>query len=81
MSSASESPLEKSSDAINNVSPTTSNWEGATEWENAMATVAKLVSQFLASRADTTPSSRADIVFEGLSVEGSGKGVRSYTVS
>ena len=80
MSSVSESPLEKSSDTINNDGQTKSSWEGATEWENAMGTVANLVSKFLASRVDTTPSSRADIVFEGLSVEGSGKGVRSYTV-
>ena len=81
MSSTSESPLEKSTETINNDYHTTTNWEGATEWENAMGTVAKLVSKFLASRVDTTPSGRADVVFEGLSVEGSGKGVRNSTVS
>lgn len=80
MSSTSGSPLEKSSDTIDNDYETKSNWEGATGWENAMDAVAKLVSKFLASRVDTTSNSRADIVFEGLSVEGSGKGVRSYTV-
>ena len=81
MSSASESQREKSTDTINNDYHTTSDWGGATEWEKAMGTVAKLVSKFLGSRVGTTPSGRADVVFEGLSVEGSGRGVRSSTVS
>ena len=80
MSSASESPLVTSTDTLNDESHTTSNLEGATDWESAMGTVTKLVSEFLASRVYTTPSGRADVVFEGLSVEGSGRGVRSSTV-
>ena len=78
MSSASRSPLEKSTDTINNDSHTTSKGEGGTDWESAMEIVAKLVSKFFASRVDTTPSGRADVVFESLSVEGSGKGVRRF---
>ena len=77
MSSASESPLDESTDTLNDESPNTPKLEGATNWKSAMDTVTKLVSEFLASRVHTTPSGRADVVFESLSVEGSGKGVRS----
>ena len=77
MSSATESPLEKSTDTLNHEDLTTPKTEGATNWASAMDTVTRLVSEFLASRAYTTPSGRADVIFEGLSVEGSGKGVRS----
>ena len=80
MSSASESPLEKSTETLNNESLTTPKLEGATDWESAMGAVTKLVSEFLASRVYTTPSGQADVIFEALSVEGSGKGVRSSTV-
>lgn len=80
MSSAPESPLDKSTETLHNESHTASTVEGATGSENAMATVTKLVSEFLASRLDTTPDVRADVVFEGLSVEGSGRGVRSSIV-
>lgn len=80
MSSASESPLDESTDTRNDESPTTPKLESATDWESAMGTVTKLVSEFLASRVYTTSTGRADIVFEGLSVVGSGKGVRSLTV-
>ena len=77
MSSLPESLLSKSTDALSSESQTTP--KTATEWEKAMGTVSKLVSEFLARRGDTTPSGRADVVFEGLSVEGSGKGVRMPT--
>lgn len=80
MSSPSEYPLDKSTDAFSNKSQTASNMQGAAEWESAMGNVAKLVSEFLASRGNTAPSGRADVVFEGLSVEGSGKSVRNSTL-
>ena len=75
--SSSESPLNKSTDTLSNDTQVTPDMQGAKKWESAMRTVASLVSEFLATRADTTPRSRADVVFERLSVEGSGKGVRS----
>ena len=80
MSSASESPLDKSTETLNNEPHTAPKAEGATESENAMGTVTKLVTEFLASRVYTTPGVRADVVFEDLSVEGSGRGVRSSIV-
>ena len=80
MSSESESPLDKSTETLNDESPTTPKLEGVTDWERAMGTVTELVSEFLASRVYTTPSGRADVIFEALSVEGSGRGVRSSTV-
>ena len=80
MSSALESPLDESTDTLNNESPKAPEVEDATDWKSAMGTVTKLVSEFLASRVSTTSTGRADIVFEGLSVVGSGKGVRSLTV-
>ena len=79
MSSLLESSLEKSTDARSNEPQTTPNMQGTMEWESAMATVAKLVSDFLERRGNTTPSGRADVVFESLSVEGSGKSVDSPT--
>ena len=80
MSSLPESPLDESTDTLGNESLTTPNMQGATEWESAMGAVSKLVSEFLAKRGDAAPSGRADVVIEGLSVEGSGKGVRSSIV-
>ena len=80
MSLASESPLDKSTETLNDESHTAPTVEGATQSESAMGTVTKLVSEFLASRVYTTPGGRADVVFEGLSVEGSGRGVRSSIV-
>ena len=80
MSSASESPLHKSTETLNNESHTAPNVEGASESETAMGTVTKLVSDFLASRVYITHSGGSDVVFEGLSVEGSGRGVRSSIV-
>ena len=80
MSSASGSPLHKSTETLNNESHTAPKLEGAAKSENAMSTVTKLVSDFLASRIDSTHSGRSDVVFEGLSVEGSGRGVRSSTM-
>ena len=80
MSSASESPLDKSTETLHNESHTASTVEDATSSESAMGTVTKLVSDFLASRVSTTPGVQADVVFEGLSVEGSGRGVSSSIV-
>ena len=80
MSSPSDAPLEKSTDAPSDETLATPDVKSATEWESAMDTVSKLVSEFLARRGNATPTGRADVVFEGLSVEGSGKGVRSSKV-
>ena len=80
MSSASESPLHKSTESFNNESQTAPNVEGTTQSQSAMGTVTKLVRDFLASRVYATHTGRSDVVFEGLSVEGSGRGVRNFTL-
>lgn len=80
MSSPSDSPLGKSTEDLSNDSQTTQTMQGTTDWDGAIDTVAKLVSEFLATRGDTTPSIRADIVFESLSVDGWGRAVSSSTV-
>ena len=52
----------------------------SSDMDDALAIVGKMVKGFLATRP-ATPSSRADIVFDQVSVEGNGKGVCFFLVS
>ena len=45
------------------------------KWKDAMDVVGRLVNDFLTTRGDLVPKGRADVVFENLTAEGSGKGV------
>ncbi|KAL8747983.1 MAG: hypothetical protein Q9190_000195 [Brigantiaea leucoxantha] len=48
----------------------------SSDMDDALAIVGKMVKGFLATRP-ATPSSRADVVFDQVSVEGNGKGVQA----
>ena len=67
-SSASESPLHKSTETFNTESHIAPNMGGATESESAMGNVTRLVSDFLASRVHATHSGRSDVSFDGKGV-------------
>ena len=66
---------DSSANAVSDGSKDTLSLQNNDKWCDAMDAVLQLVNKFLVTRGNTEPGSRADVVFEGLSVEGSGKGV------
>lgn len=75
MSSTPGSPLDVSTDTLGDeqITPIKSNDKLSSK--DPIGVVSKLVNDFLATRGNLVPSARADVVFEDLSVEGSGRGV------
>ncbi len=80
MSLRPESPLDESTETLGDEHNTSSSLEEAPKSKDAMGIVGKLVNDFLATRGEITRNVRADVVFENLSVEGSGKGVCDSTI-
>lgn len=79
MSAIPDSSLDSSTDALSDETQKPSGEYGADKWKNAMDTVNQTVREFLATRGNATPGGRGNVVFQNLSVEGSGRGVRYRT--
>lgn len=76
MSAFPDSPPDSSTDALSDEVQKLPDGSDANKWEVAMDTVNQLVKRFLATRGITTLDDRGNVVFEDLSVQGSGNGVR-----
>lgn len=79
MSAIPDPSLDSSTDALSDELQKPYNESNAVKWQNAMETVSRTVKDFLATRGQATLGGRGNIVFQNLSVEGSGKGVRYHT--
>ena len=77
MSPSVHSPPDSSTDALSDEVQKQHDGSDANKWEAAMDTVGHLVKKFLATRGITTLDDRGTVIFEDVSVEGSGNGVRT----